>query len=73
MPLTDDAHREIEMQLRRRLVDLVVGGHDVVLDFSFWSRAVRDEWRRVLEPFRVVPELDGCCHQAGATATWERR
>lgn len=56
MPLTDDAHREIEIELRRRLVDLVEDGREVVLDFSFWSRAMREEWRHVLEPFGVVPE-----------------
>jgi predicted kinase len=27
-----------------------------VLDFSFWSRKMRDEWRRLLEPTGVVPE-----------------
>ena len=56
MPLADYANREIEIQLRRRLVGLVEGGHEVVLDFSFWSRAMREEWRQVLEPFGVVPE-----------------
>ncbi len=28
----------------------------MVLDFSFWSRQMRDEWRRLLEPVGVVPE-----------------
>lgn len=56
MPLEADVHREIEAGLRERLVDLVGDGRDVVLDFSFWSRAMRDDWRRVLEPSGVVPE-----------------
>jgi predicted kinase len=56
MPLPRDVHREIEGALRGRLLDLVRAGADVVLDFSFWSRAMRDEYRELLRPFGVVPE-----------------
>ena len=56
MPLPDDVHREIEHALRSRLADLVRAGSDVVLDFSFWSRQMRDEYREFLRPFGVVPE-----------------
>jgi predicted kinase len=56
MPLPDDVHRDIERVLRARLVELVRAGADVVLDFSFWSRAKRDEYREFLKPFGVVPE-----------------
>ena len=56
MPLPPDVHREIEHVLRARLLDLVRAGSDVVLDFSFWSRAKRDEYRELLRPFGVVPE-----------------
>jgi predicted kinase len=56
MPLSHDVHREIEHVLRARLLDLVRAGSDVVLDFSFWSRAARDEYRELLRPFGVVPE-----------------
>jgi predicted kinase len=56
MPLPRDVHREIERVLRGRLTDLVRAGADVVLDFSFWSRAMRDEYRELLRPFGVVPE-----------------
>jgi hypothetical protein len=31
-------------------------GADVVLDFSFWSRRMRDDYREVLAPTGVVPE-----------------
>lgn len=31
-------------------------GSDVVLDFSFSSRRMRDEYREFLRPFGVVPE-----------------
>jgi predicted kinase len=56
MPLPPPVHREIVHALRARLVDLVRAGSDVVLDLSFWSRAMRDEYRALLRPLGVVPE-----------------
>ena len=56
MPLPPDVHRDIEDALRARLVELVRAGADVVLDFSFWSRGMREEYRELLRPFGVVPE-----------------
>ena len=56
MPLPADVHAEIEGELRERLVDLIRQGVDVVLDFSFWSRRSRMEYREMLRPFGIVPE-----------------
>ena len=56
MPLPQDVHRDIEATLRARLVDLVGTGSDVVLDFSFWSRRMREAYRALLRPLGVVPE-----------------
>jgi len=56
MPLPDDVHRQIEADLREQLVQLVMTGHDVVLDFSFWSRQMREGYRRLLRPFGIEPE-----------------
>ena len=56
MPLPEDVYRDIEHALRGRLTELVQAGSDVVLDFSFWSRRMRDEYREFLRPFGVVPE-----------------
>ncbi|PRA82879.1 aminoglycoside phosphotransferase [Microbacterium sp. MYb66] len=56
MPLSEDAHRDVADVLRRLLLDLIGEERDVVLDFSFWSRAMRDDWRRLLEPHGIVPE-----------------
>jgi predicted kinase len=56
MPLPPEVHRDIEDALRTRLADLVRAGKDVVLDFSFWSRATREEYRALLKPLGVVPE-----------------
>ena len=38
----------IEEDLRARLVDLVRQGRDVVVDFSFWARSSRDNYRRIV-------------------------
>lgn len=56
MPLPPGVHRDIEDVLRARLVELVRAGADVVVDFSFWSRAMREEYRGLLHPLGVVPE-----------------
>lgn len=56
VPLPPDVRDEIETGLRARLLELVAAGRDVVLDFSFWSRRMRDDYRRLLEPTGVVPE-----------------
>ena len=55
-PLPPDVGREIESDLRARLLELVAADTDVVLDFSFWSRRMRDDYRKLLEPTGVVPE-----------------
>lgn len=56
MPLSEEVRRDIERVLRARLAELVRAGSDVVLDFSFWSRHMRDEYREFLKPFGVVPQ-----------------
>jgi predicted kinase len=56
VPLSPEVHEEIEGGLRARLLELISAGADVVLDFSFWSRPMRDEYRSLLEPTGVIPE-----------------
>lgn len=56
MPLAEEDHADIERALRHQLLEHLDEGHDVVLDFSFWSRDMRDHWRRLLAPSRVTPE-----------------
>src|SRR5689334_14113846 len=55
MPLPTDVHEQIEQELRARLLALVAAGADVVLDFSFWSKRARLEYRDLLRPLGVVP------------------
>lgn len=47
---------EVRELLRAELVALVAEGRDVVLDFSFWSREMRQEWRYLLSTQGVEPE-----------------
>src|SRR3954451_11150117 len=56
VPLAPDLRQEIESDLRARLLELVAAGTDVVLDFSFWSRRMRQDYRCLLAPAGVVPE-----------------
>ncbi|USQ79405.1 ATP-binding protein [Ornithinimicrobium faecis] len=56
MPLPEQAHRDIEAELQDRLSALVTAGRDVVLDFSFWSRAMREDYRELLRPLDIEPE-----------------
>ncbi len=56
VPLPQDVRDDIEAGLRARLLELVAAGSDVVLDFAFWSRRMRDDYRQLLAPTGVVPE-----------------
>jgi predicted kinase len=56
VPLPPELRDEIEAGLRARLLELIAAGTDVVLDFSFWSRRMRDDYRALLAPTGVVPE-----------------
>lgn len=56
MPLPPEAHAEIKCELQERLLALVSSGQEVVLDFSFHSRQMRDEYRDLLAPLGILPE-----------------
>lgn len=47
---------EIDALLRTRLADLLTAHRDVLLDFSFATRAARDDYRAFVAPFGVIPE-----------------
>ncbi|MBO0812569.1 MAG: AAA family ATPase [Microlunatus sp.] len=55
-PLSRQLHDEIEADLRARLLELIDQGRDVVLDFSFWSRRMRADYRRLVEPHGIIAE-----------------
>jgi len=56
VPPPAEIHDKVETALRARLLELVASGADVVLDFSFWSRRMRDDYRQLLASAGVVPE-----------------
>ncbi|WP_284298792.1 AAA family ATPase [Homoserinibacter gongjuensis] len=47
---------EVAADLKARLLRHVAAGNDVVLDFGFWFRRQRDEFRTLLAPHGIVPE-----------------
>jgi predicted kinase len=60
-PLDDDVAAAVHDGLQHELLRLVERGERVVVDTSFWSRASRDAYRRVLAPTGctvVVHHLD---------------
>lgn len=56
MPLEAETQTAIEAALKERLVDLIKAGADVVLDFSFWSRSMREDYRSLIRPLGVEPD-----------------
>lgn len=46
---------EVAADLKSRLLRDVAAGNDVVLDFGFWFRRQRDEFRTLLAPQGIVP------------------
>ena len=61
-----DVVAEVAADLKERLLRHVAAGDDVVLDFGFWFRRQRDEYRALLAPLGVVPET---VHVATSLAT----
>lgn len=55
-PLAEEVAAQIEAELRARLVALVQAGRDVVVDFAFWSRQARADYRRLLTGLGVQAE-----------------
>ncbi|MGO1769215.1 MAG: AAA family ATPase [Microbacterium sp.] len=51
-----DVVAEVATDLKARLLRHVAAGDDVVLDFGFWFRRQRDEYRALLAPHGLVPE-----------------
>ncbi len=56
MPLAPAVAADIEAGLRTQLLEHVASGTNVVVDLSFWSRRVRDDYRKLLAPAGVIPE-----------------
>lgn len=48
---------DVATELKSRLLSEIAAGRDVVLDFGFWFRRQRDEYRALLAPHGIVPEV----------------
>lgn len=45
----DRLKEEVRREQRQELVELMLAGRDVVVDYSFWSRAARDDYKALIE------------------------
>lgn len=45
----DQLKEEVRRDQRQELVELMLAGCDVVVDYSFWSRAARDDYKALVE------------------------
>ncbi|MFD5560457.1 AAA family ATPase [Kitasatospora griseola] len=74
LALEADAYGRLKDEVRRiqrdELVELVRAGRDVVVDYSFWSRAARDDYKALVESHGGCWEL---IHLKADRATLERR
>ncbi len=66
----DRLKEEVRGEQRRELVELMRAGRDVVVDYSFWSRAARDDYKALVESHGCRWEL---VHLKADRATLEQR
>ncbi|GAA1373860.1 hypothetical protein GCM10009612_68490 [Streptomyces beijiangensis] len=66
----DRLKEEVRREQRQELVELMLAGRDVVVDYSFWSRAARDDYKALVESHGCRWEL---VHLKADRATLERR
>lgn len=60
LPLPVELTDDIRAQQRQALVHAVREGRDVVVDYSFWSRAQRDDYRRLARDAGAEVEVAYC-------------
>ncbi|MFI9162994.1 AAA family ATPase [Kitasatospora aureofaciens] len=66
----DRLKEEVRREQRQELVELMLAGRDVVVDYSFWSRAARDDYKALIEGHGCRWEL---VHLKADRAVLERR
>ena len=66
----DRLKEEVRREQRQELVELMLAGRDVVVDYSFWSRAARDDYKALIERHGCRWEL---VHLTVDPATLQRR
>ncbi|WP_377269053.1 AAA family ATPase [Peterkaempfera sp. SMS 1(5)a] len=66
----DQLKEEVRREQRQELVELMLTGRDVVVDYSFWSRAARDDYKALVERHGCRWQL---VHLKADRTTLERR
>jgi predicted kinase len=66
----DQLKEEVRREQRQELVELMLAGCDVVVDYSFWSRAARDDYKALVESHGCRWEL---VHLKADRTTLKRR
>ncbi|MFC9930956.1 AAA family ATPase [Streptomyces sp. NPDC127190] len=66
----DQLKEEVRREQRQELVELMLAGRDVVMDYTFWSRAARDDYKALVEKHGCRWEL---IHLKADRTTLERR
>ncbi|MER8184594.1 ATP-binding protein [Kitasatospora sp. NPDC094015] len=66
----DRLKEEVRREQRQELIELMLAGRDVVVDYSFWSRAARDDYKLLIESHGCRWEL---VHLKADRTTLERR
>ncbi|MFF1899255.1 AAA family ATPase [Streptomyces sp. NPDC058206] len=66
----DQLKEVVRHEQRQELVELMLAGRDVVVDYSFWSRAARDDYKALIENHGCRWEL---VHLKADRTTLERR
>ncbi|MFD8481524.1 AAA family ATPase [Kitasatospora sp. NPDC059673] len=66
----DRLKEEVRREQRQELTELMLAGRDVVVDYSFWSRAARDDYKALIDRHGCRWEL---IHLKADPATLKRR
>lgn len=56
-PLPKVVYDKIKSILDKELHELIVQNRNIVLDYSFWSRQMRNEYKDKLIPFGIKPKI----------------
>lgn len=66
----DRLKEDVRLEQRRELIELMLARRDVVVDYSFWSRAARDDYKALIEAHGCRWEL---VHLKADPVTLEQR
>ena len=56
-PLPQEVLEDIKAYLDEKLISLIMQNIDVVLDYSFWSREMRNEYISLLKKYDIEPKI----------------